>query len=93
MAGIPLQTLVLRRLASVKHKAVAEALGTDESKVSRIASGERGINLERLEAFLRELGLVVVEVGGNAVTIPAEKYRALQVLAREALRFDVEEGE
>lgn len=93
MAGVPLQTVILRRMASVKHKAVADALGTDESTVSRIASGERGIHLERLEAFFRELGLAVVEVGGNAVTIPSEKYRALQVLAREALRFEDEGGE
>lgn len=91
MTGVPLQTLVLRRMASVKHKAIAEALGTDESTVSRIASGERGINLERLEAFLTELGLAVVEVGGQAVTVSRDKYRATQLLAIEALQRDLEE--
>ncbi len=93
MAGVPLQTVILRRMAAAKHKAVADAIGIDESTVSRVASGERGISLDKLEAFLSSLGLVVIEVGGDAVTIPRQKYRALQVLARDALRFEDEGGE
>ena len=92
MSSQPLQTLILRRMASVKHKAVAEAIGADESTVSRMVSGERGLALDKLESFLAALGMTVIEVGGDAVTIPREKYRALQVLAREALRFE-EAGE
>ena len=36
---------------------------------------------------------MTLEVGGDAVTIPRQKYRALQVLARDALRFEDEGGE
>jgi hypothetical protein len=46
---------------------------------------ERGIPLDKLEKFLGALGIVGVEVGGNHVTISADKYQALLVLAREAL--------
>lgn len=93
MSSQPLQTLILRRMASVKHKTVADAIGSDESTVSRMASGERGLSLDKLEAFLAALGMTVIEVGGDAVTIPRQKYRALQVLARDALRFEDEGGE
>ncbi|NMF98412.1 hypothetical protein GPA27_13555 [Aromatoleum toluolicum] len=82
----PLQTLILRRLASVKNEEVGRAIGHDESHVSRIGRGERGLRLEELGAFLESLGLKVVEVGGDSVTIPAEKLRALKVLARDGLR-------
>lgn len=83
----PLQSLILRRLAATKFSPVASAIGHEESHVSRIASDERGIRLSQLGPFLSALGLRVVEVGGDAVTIPAEKLRALQVLARDGLRF------
>lgn len=82
----PLQTLILRRLAAVKNDAVAQAIGHDESHVSRIGTGERGVRLAELGAFLGALGLKVIEVGGDSVTLPAEKLRALKVLARDGLR-------
>jgi transcriptional regulator with XRE-family HTH domain len=85
MSREPLQTLILRRLASTRNRVVAEALGVDDTTVSRISSGERGIPLDKLEKFLGALGIAGVEVGGRHVTISAEKYQALLVLAREAL--------
>lgn len=81
-----LHSLILRRLAAVKNEHVAQAIGHDESHVSRIGTGDRGVRLVELGAFLEALGLKVIEVGGDSVTIPAEKLRALKVLARDGLR-------
>lgn len=83
----PLQTLILRRLASVKNEEVGRAIGHDESHVSRIGRNERGLRLEELGAFLDALGLKVIEVGGDSVTLPKEEVRSLQVLARKGLRL------
>jgi hypothetical protein len=37
--------------------------------------------------FFLSLGLRLVEVGGESVTLPAEEVRAMRVLARKGLRF------
>lgn len=81
-----LHSLVLRKVAGVKNLTVAQAIGHDEGHVSRICSGERGLKLHELEAFLTSLGLKVIECEGALVTMPAEKFQALQYLAREALQ-------
>ncbi len=83
----PLHSLILRRLATVKNDVIAVAIGHDVSHVCRIGSGERGIKLEELGLFLGALGLRVVEVGGDSLTLPAEQVRALKVLARAGLRI------
>lgn len=82
-----IQSLILRRLATVKNDEVGRAIGHDESHVSRIGKGERGVRISEFDAFFHTLGLQVVEVDGDAVTIPTEKLRALKVLALEGLRF------
>lgn len=82
-----LHTLILRRMAHTKNRKVAEALGCDESTVSRISSGERGIRLDEMEAFLTTLGVAWVEAGTEVQIPPAEEVRALQVFARKGLRF------
>ena len=79
------ESLVLRRLAGVKNVVVAQAIKHDEGHVSRIASGERGLRLGELEAFLKALGLRIIECDGQVVTLPAEEHEALRVLARKAL--------
>lgn len=83
----PVQSLVLRRLASVQYEEVARRLGRDVPHVSRIASGERGIRIDELDALFDALGISAGEVGGDAVTLPAEEVRAMRVLARKGLRF------
>lgn len=80
-------SLILRRLASVSNSAVGRAIGHDESHISRIAKGERGIRISELDAFFQALGLRVDEYGGDAVTLPAEEVRAMRVLARKGLRY------
>ena len=82
----PQQSLILRRMAVVKNDVVGRAIGHDESHVSRIASGERGIRIGEIAAFLGALGLQVVEVGGDSVTLPTRKLRALKELAFDGLR-------
>lgn len=82
-----LHGLILRRLAAIKNEAVGLAIGHDGSHVCRIGSCERGVKIDELERFLGALGLRVIEVGGDSVTLPAEQVRALKVLARGGLRF------
>lgn len=79
--------LIMRRLASAKNVDIGRAIGHDESHVSRIMSGERGVRISEMDAFFRSLGLHVVELGGDAVTLPAEEVRAMRVLARKGLRL------
>lgn len=74
---------VLQKVASVKNQAVAEAIGKDESTVSRIVSGEVGIKLNDLHPFLTALGLKVV--GANQVCVDREVYESYRTLARAAI--------
>lgn len=87
-----LESLILRRAGEATHVKVANAIGKDQSTMSRIFAGSTGLNIADLEKFLDALGLSVVELGGDVVHISAQEYRALQVLARKSLRFD-EEGD
>lgn len=83
-----LESVILRRAGEATHVKVAQAISKDQSTMSRIFSGQCGVQLSDLEAFFSALGLSVVELGGDVVHISAEEYRALQVLARKALRFE-----
>lgn len=42
-------------------KEVAATLGTDKSVISRVLSGERGLSLEQMDAFLERYGYEIVE--------------------------------
>lgn len=75
--------VILQRVAAVKNEAVAQAIGKDESTVSRIVSGESGIRLEALHPFLAALGLKVVDA--KRICIDVEKYNAMLVLAQRAM--------
>lgn len=78
-----LSQTVLQRLASVKNQDVGNAIGKDESTVSRIASGELGIKLADLHGFLGALGLKVVDA--NQVCIDRQIYESYKTLATAAL--------
>lgn len=52
---------LLRRVAKVKNQTIAEAIGKDESTISRIVSNESGLRLNDLYAFLAVLGLKIVD--------------------------------
>lgn len=80
-----LESLILRNLATRKNSVVAAAIGKDETCISKISHNDRGLLLSELEAFLRSLGLEVIECEGDVVSIPEEELRALRCLARKAL--------
>lgn len=80
-----LQSLILRQIASVKNSTVAEAIGHDESHVSRVTSDERGLKISELENFFTALGLRVIQCDGQVVQLPKQELEALRVLARKAL--------
>lgn len=86
--------LVLQRLARVKNSRVAEAIGKDESQVSRIVAGDSGIKLADLHAFLAALDLKVVERSKVCVDRAVfESYRTLAAKAMtepEALQWEDE---
>lgn len=75
--------VILQRVATVKNSTVGDAIGKDESTVSRIVSGESGVRLEVLHPFLAALGLKVVDAG--RICIDVEKYNAMLVLAKRAI--------
>lgn len=78
-----LSQILMQRLASVKNNVVSLAIHKDESTVSRIASGESGIKIEDLQAFLMALGLKVVDT--NQVCIDRAIYESYRTLAKAAL--------
>ena len=75
--------VILQRVAGVKNQAVGDAIGKDESTVSRIVSGEIGVKLELLEPFLTSLALKIVDA--NRICIDVEKYNAMLILAKRAI--------
>ena len=77
------ESLLLRRLASVHQKVVAAAIGSDETLVSRFASGDRGLRINQIGPALESLGLKLVSA--DEVTLPADELNALQILARKSL--------
>jgi hypothetical protein len=78
-----LAQVVMQRLAKVKNQAVAEAIGKDESTVSRIVSGDTGIKLADLQPFLSALSLKVVDAG--QVCVDRAVYESYRTLARAAI--------
>lgn len=75
-------TLILQRLASTGQGRVAEAIGKDESTVSRM----KETHLPLLAGMLAALGLKVVPVGHRC--LDADIYKTLKRLAIERLEDD-----
>lgn len=76
-----LAQLLLQRIAAIKNQAVSSAIKKDESTISRIVSGETGIKLDDLQAFLLVLGYKVVEK--NMYCVPRDVHLAYKTLAQE----------
>lgn len=74
---------ILQRHARVKNSTIAEAIGVDESTVSRVASGQAGVKLTDLQAYLRALGLKIVDAG--RVCVDRDVYESYKTLATKAL--------
>lgn len=85
-----LSQALLRSIAIVKNQAVADALGCDDSTISRIVSGESGIKLLSLHPFLACLGFKVVPVGH--VCIDAVEWQAKETLLKKLMERDTPVG-
>lgn len=83
----PLESALLRAVASSGQEAVAQAIGKDVSTVSRIFAGESGVRLGDLDAFLRVLGYRAVPA--TQATIDPCEHRALVDLASRYLSGQV----
>lgn len=78
-----IESMLLRRLAQVHQKTVAEAIGSDETHVSRFASGERGLRIHQLGPALDSLGLKLVDA--SDVTVDAKYLESLRNLAMRGI--------
>lgn len=79
--------LLMRRIAAVKNQTLSVAIGRDESTVSRIVSGETGIRLTELQAFLDALGVKVVDA--NQYCVPRDLWEAYRVIAARSFEQPV----
>lgn len=76
-----LSQILMQKIAAVKNQTVAQAIRKDESTVSRIVSGETGIKLDDLQAFLNALDLKCV--GKNQVCVDRDEFIAYRALAQK----------
>lgn len=81
--GSNTELLIRRAISGHTNKRVAEAIGCDETFVSRFLSGERGLKLCDIGAALEAMGLKLVDV--EEVTVPAKRLASLEYLAAESL--------
>ena len=77
------ESMLLRALASVGQRTVAEAVGGDETLISRFASGARGLHINQMGPALDAMRLKIVPA--DSVSIPVAELEALRTLARKAL--------
>ena len=77
---------LMRRIRNVKYPSIAEALNCDESRVSRLVSGEVGLKLAELERFLESLGFKAVPK--DAVVVAEEELKALKYFARKWMEIE-----
>ena len=80
-----LATQLMQATASIKNEVIAQAIGHDAAHVCRITSGERGIKIGELEAYLKALGMKAIKCEGEIVSIPKSEHEALKILARKGL--------
>jgi len=83
----PLESALLRAVASSGQESVAQAIGKDISTVSRIFAGDSGVRICDLEEFLRVLGYRAVPLAQS--TIDPCEHRALIDLASRYLSGQV----
>lgn len=82
-----LESMVLKRVAPLTQKKVAESIGVDATNFSRFLnnSGHR-LSFAEFCALFDVLELDVVAPGDDAtVCLPREEYQALRTLARKGL--------
>jgi hypothetical protein len=87
--GMSLENRLLRAMNAIGQDAVAVAVGKDRTAINRINSGQQGVVLSDIEAFLRALGFKVVPA--ESFVVDAAKYELLLKLAADTLRRESEE--
>lgn len=81
------ESLVLRRVAAVGQKTAADAIGVNESQLSRFLSGEGGLKFSQLTALLELLEITCSHYQSEIVPVESEELHALRVLARKGLEL------
>lgn len=77
------ELLIRRGIAGRTGKQVAEAIGTDDTFISRFLSGERGLKIDQIGPALAAMGLKLVDA--EEQTINPKRLEALEYLAGESL--------
>ena len=81
--GSATESMILRRLAQVHQKTVATAIGSDETLVSRFASGERGLRINQIGPALEAMGLKLVDASEQ--TVDSKYLESLRNLAMRGI--------
>jgi hypothetical protein len=77
---------VLKSAAEKKQVVLAELLEWDKAKVSKVLSCQQSASLDDVLLLLAACDLAVIPAeGGETVCMPADRYRALLVLAGERM--------
>jgi hypothetical protein len=82
-SGSTTELLIHRRLAESTAKAVAEAIDSDETHISKFRSGERGLKINQIGPALAAMGLKLVD--SDETFIHPKRLAALECLAGESL--------
>ena len=77
------ELMIHRHLAGHTAKAVSEAIGGDETLISRFKSGERGLRIEQIGPFLEAVGLKLV--ANDEVTVDPKYLESLRNLAARGI--------
>ncbi|EFW6179060.1 transcriptional regulator [Salmonella enterica] len=81
---VEMESLILNQLASVGQKPVADAIGIDESTISRWKG--KGGHVEQFCRFLAELGIQLAPPG--AVLVSRNYLTAVEILADAGLKAE-----
>ncbi len=82
----PTPSEVIRLFISVDgQSAIANAIKIGRSSFGRKFNGEQGWTFEEIDRLFGHLGLAVVEIDGEMVTIPKKEHEALITLAKKGI--------
>lgn len=85
-----MQSLILRAMAQKGQRAAADAIGIQESAMSRFLAGDGGLKINQICDLFAFLDIQPEYLGdGEKTTIKAENLKALRILARAAMEDGV----
>lgn len=80
------ESTLLRAIADAGLTPIANAIGKDQSYVSRFRSGEQGLKMVDVLALLEAVGFKLITAGDDMRIINEEDYKTLLNLANKGLR-------